>query len=87
VFKVADTYDFYNDKQNYMIRKFGYVSEVDAERIQTRQTVQLLGRVFLFLKILCENNNVTMKNFVRQQENDDGTVKTNSLNFIETTTF
>jgi inositol 1,4,5-triphosphate receptor type 1/inositol 1,4,5-triphosphate receptor type 3 len=44
--------------------------------------------MFRFLQLFCENGNVEMKRFLLSQTNDaEGTQKkTNSINFIETTT-
>jgi hypothetical protein len=42
-----------------------------------------LCRIFRFLQLFCENNNVKMKHFLRQQVNDDETKKTTSINFID----
>lgn len=44
--------------------------------------------MFRFLQLFCENGNNKMKNFLLSQTNDEeGKIKkTNSINFIETTT-
>lgn len=44
--------------------------------------------MFRFLQLFCENGNNKMKNFLLNQTNDEeGKIKkTNSINFIETTT-
>lgn len=46
-----------------------------------------LCRIFRFLQLFCENGNIKMKKFLLAQTNDvEGTQKkTNSINFIETT--
>lgn len=41
-----------------------------------------LCRSFRFLQLFCENNNIDMKNFLLIQTNDDGSKKTNSINFV-----
>ena len=45
-----------------------------------------LCRIFRFLQLFCENNNVHMKKFLLEQINDDSQKKTNSINFIEEAT-
>ena len=45
-----------------------------------------LCRIFRFLQLFCENNNIHMKKFLLEQINDDGQKKTNSINFIEEAT-
>ncbi len=44
-------------------------------------------RIFRFIQLLCENNNVEAKNFIRCQVDSDGTKMINAINFIEVTTF
>ena len=41
-----------------------------------------LCRIFRFLQLFCENNNVSMKKFLMTQVNDNGSVKVASMNFI-----
>ena len=41
-----------------------------------------LCRIFRFLQLFCENNNIEMKRFLSTQINDDDGKKTNSVNFI-----
>jgi hypothetical protein len=45
-----------------------------------------LCRIFRFLQLFCENNNVDMKKFLLEQINEDEQKKTNSINFIEEAT-
>lgn len=40
-------------------------------------------RLFRFLQLFCENNNVDMKRFLSSQTNDDESKKINTVNFIE----
>lgn len=40
-------------------------------------------RMFRFLQLFCENNNIDMKKFLYEQINLDENRKTNSVNFIE----
>jgi inositol 1,4,5-triphosphate receptor type 1/inositol 1,4,5-triphosphate receptor type 3 len=47
--------------------------------------LDLLCRFFRVLQLMCENNNVSMKRFIRQQTDEDDSIKLNSINFIEFT--
>ena len=38
------------------------------------------------LQLLCENNNVDFKNYLREQSDKEGQVHINSINFIEMAT-
>jgi inositol 1,4,5-triphosphate receptor type 1/inositol 1,4,5-triphosphate receptor type 3 len=40
-------------------------------------------RAFRMLQLLCENNNVDMKNFIRVQTDSEGNTKLNSINLLE----
>ena len=41
--------------------------------------------MFTFLKVLCEGNNQEIKNFIREQADEDKKAKSESINFIALT--
>jgi hypothetical protein len=81
-----DTYDYFNTKDRVMERKFIYCYDPIAEKVSKREKSNALNRIFRFLQLLCENNNVEMKKFIRLQRDEDGSERPNSINFIEKTT-
>lgn len=42
-----------------------------------------MQRAFRMLQLMCENNNVNMKNFLREQIDKEEVVQLNSIDFIE----
>lgn len=62
---------------------FGHKS--DKFEVQTEVNYEnALCRIFRFLQLFCENNNINTKNFIRLQINNDeeSTQKPNSINLI-----
>lgn len=81
----SDTYDFYDERENIMERRFGYEEETSEEEKLFKQLVSALSRVYRFLQLLCEGNNSEMKNYIRGQVDADGKIKTANFDFIEIT--
>lgn len=81
-----DAYDYYNSNERVLEKKFGYESEDKMESKVRKESEDALCRSFRFLQLLCENNNIAMKNFLLVQINENGSKKNKTINFIETTT-
>lgn len=76
-----DSYDHFDSKENILVKMFGH--KTDKFEIETELNYELaLCRIFRFLQLFCENNNIEMKKFLMSQKNDDGTEKITSINFI-----
>lgn len=65
VFNVISV-DNYNQYDNFIMKRQHLYEEDDQkeERLK-RSFVMILNRAFRFLQLLCENNNSSMKNFIR----------------------
>lgn len=85
-FSIEDAYDYYNSNDRVLEKKFGYESEDKMENKVKKDSEDALCRSFRFLQLLCENNNIQMKNFLLVQVNENGSKKNKTINFIETTT-
>ena len=60
---------------------FGH--KTDKFEIQTELNYELaLCRTFRFLQLFCENNNISMKKFLKEQTNEDEKKKVTTINFI-----
>ena len=81
----SDTYDFYDDSEAIMMRKFRYEEETSEEEKLEDDIISALDRLYRFIQLLCENNNSRMKDFIRNQVNEEGRVKSNSIDLIEIT--
>ncbi|CAD8193240.1 unnamed protein product [Paramecium pentaurelia] len=46
-------------------------------------SIKVMWRAFRMLQLMCENNNVQMKNYLREQTDKEDSVHINSINFIE----
>lgn len=46
-------------------------------------SLKVMQRAFRMLQLMCENNNVNMKNFLREQIDKEEVVQLNSIDFIE----
>lgn len=53
----SDTYDFYNNNEKIMERKFTYIPETVLEQKELEEKMVFLQRIFIFLKVLCEGSN------------------------------
>ncbi len=53
----SDTYDFYNDIDNSMTRRFSYAPETVEEQKEFDLKLIALQETFIFLRVLCEGNN------------------------------
>ena len=80
-YKIVDSYDHFDSKESILVKLFGH--KTNKHEIQTENNYEMaLCRIFRFLQLLCENNNIAMKNFLLRQANEDGGVKVTSINFI-----
>ena len=79
--EIIDNYDFYNTTEKYCQRKNVFEPSSTNDIIYHQECIITYRRAFKFLQLLCENNNVENKNFVREQAN-----KLEQINFINTTT-
>ena len=78
-----DNYDFYEFSKRYVHRKNVFEPETTDEEIYSKTCIRTYRRAFKFLQLLCENNNKYMKEYIQNQEDEDGRVKYTSINFIE----
>lgn len=76
-----DNYDFYDTAKKYVLRKNVFEPITTDEKIYYRKCVITYRRAFKFLQLLCENNNIEGKNFIREQPR-----KVRQANFINITT-
>ncbi|CAK78094.1 unnamed protein product (macronuclear) [Paramecium tetraurelia] len=84
--ELCDNFDFY-DELTQTTSRLNHMEKDDArEEYIKEEFINLLNRSFRFLQLLCENNNVQMKNFIRQQIDPDLNPKIGSINFIELAT-
>ncbi|CAD8078308.1 unnamed protein product [Paramecium sonneborni] len=84
--ELCDTFDFFDDETSTMLR-LNHIEKDDVKEENIKEEfINLLNRSFRFLQLLCENNNVKMKNFIRQQIDPDLNPKIGSINFIELAT-
>jgi hypothetical protein len=65
-----DNYDFYEVDKKYVHRKNVFEPETTDEEIYTKTCIRTYMRAFKFLQLLCENNNIEGKNFIRDQKNE-----------------
>jgi len=82
-YKIEDTYDYFDSKENTISKEFGYKSFDKFELMAEINYEKALCRIFRFLQLFCENNNVNMKHFLQEQINEDTAKKTSSINFID----
>ena len=78
--EIIDNYDYY-DKTKYCLRKNVYEPNSINEVIYHEECIVTYRRAFRFLQLLCENNNIENKNFMRDQPS-----KLDSAKFIILTT-
>lgn len=84
-FNIVDSYDHFDTKENILVKLFGH--KPDKFEMQTELNYEkALCRIFRFLQLFCENNNIEMKKFVMSQTDEEGLVKANTINFITETT-
>ena len=76
-----DNYDFYDVKTKAMLRKNVSEPHYIDEVLYYRECIVTYRRAFKFLQLLCENNNIGNKNYIREQPG-----KSESINFIEIAT-
>lgn len=65
-----DNWDFYDTAKKYVHRKNVFEPETTDEEIYTKTCIRAYKRAFKFLQLLCQNNNIDGKNFIRDQKND-----------------
>ena len=87
-YKIIDTYDFFDVRNNIILKEFSSGGFDKFEARTEKAYEQALCRLFRLLHLFCENGNIGMKKFLLAQTNDlEGeNKKTNSVDFIETTT-
>lgn len=62
---LIDNFDYYDEKSDQM-KRHNVVEPDDAkETAFKKQAMDIICRSFRVLQLLCENNNVQMKNFIR----------------------
>ncbi|CAD8065958.1 unnamed protein product [Paramecium primaurelia] len=84
--ELCDNFDFY-DEITQTTTRVNHMENDDVREDNIKEDfINLLNRSFRFLQLLCENNNVQMKNFIRQQIEPDLNPKIGSINFIELAT-
>lgn len=76
-----DNYDFYDVNKKYVLRKNVFEPITVDEQIYYKKCVITYRRAFKFLQLLCENNNIEGKNWIRFQPD-----KVRQANFINVTT-
>ena len=65
-YKIVDSYDHFDSKESILVKLFGH--KTNKHEIQTENNYEMaLCRIFRFLQLLCENNNIAMKNFLLRQ--------------------
>ena len=64
----VDNYDFYNKDHKMMERKNVIEERTTDEDIYYDQCISAYRRAFKFLQLMCENNNIENKNFLREQK-------------------
>ncbi len=76
-----DNYDFYDVNRKYVLRKNVFEPITTDEQIYHKKCVVTYRRAFKFLQLLCENNNIEGKNWIRFQPD-----KVRQANFINVAT-
>ena len=79
--EIIDNYDFYDEKEKYCCRKNVIERSSTNDVIYYRNCIVTYRRAFRFLQLLCENNNVDNKNYIRDQPG-----KRDPVNFITVAT-
>lgn len=70
-------------EEQALVKHFG-IGTVDKYELKIEEENELaMCRLFRFLQLFCESNNVDFKKFLFCQTNEGGHKKTNSVNFIE----
>ena len=68
-YNIVDTYDYFSVEDQEIVRHFGH-SKVDKFEQQIEANNELaMCRLFRFLQLFCENNNIEMKKFLYAQTN------------------
>jgi hypothetical protein len=63
-YSIVDNYDFYDSRDNIIGKVFGQAGFDKSELQNEKGNEQALCRIFRFLQLFCENNNVLMKKFL-----------------------
>lgn len=82
-YNIVDTFDYYSVEEHAMLKHFGPNTNDKFEMQAEINNEMAMCRLFRFLQLFCENNNINMKKFLSTQINPDENKKTNSVNFIE----
>lgn len=82
-YNIVDTFDYFSEEDFALIKQFGHNSNDKFEMNNETNNELAMCRLFRFLQLFCENNNVDMKRFLSSQTNDDESKKINTVNFIE----
>ena len=76
-----DNYDFYDINKKYVLRKNVFEPPNTDEQIYYQKSIITYRRAFKFLQLMCENNNIEGKNWIRNQPE-----KVRKANFINVAT-
>ena len=76
-----DNYDYFDASQRYCLRKNVFEPNSTDEHLYHKLCIATYRRAFKFLQLLCENNNIEGKNFIREQPG-----KQRQINFINVAT-
>ena len=67
-YKIVDSYDYFDSKESILVKLFGH--KTNKHELQTELNYEMaLCRIFRFLQLFCENNNIDMKHFLLKQTN------------------
>lgn len=76
-----DNYDYFDVNQRYCLRKNVFEPNSTDEHLYHQLCIATYRRAFKFLQLLCENNNIEGKHFIREQPG-----KQRQINFINVAT-
>lgn len=74
IINYTDNYDFYDLKQKFSTRKNVSQPHYVDEVLYYEECIVTYRRAFKFLQLLCENNNIDNKHFIREQANTSQSV-------------
>ncbi len=77
-----DNYDYYYKTEKFITRKNVFEPNSTNQKLYCDECITTYRRAFKFLQLLCENNNIEGKNFIREQPKS----KVRQSNFINIAT-
>ena len=83
---LMDCYRFFDEDEQSMVKLGTEKDSSQEEEQEIEVKIQCVCYAYQFLQLMCENDNQTCKNFLRQQTNLSKLVKYNSINFVSETT-